>query len=112
MRRRSRAGGEPTKAQRRKTAAHKSDIAPKAARPPSSSTSSRGTRVARLIRERDEAREQQTATSEVLSVITRSKFDLQAVLQGVLDTAARLCRADKSVIFRLEHGVYRFVAAH
>ena len=30
----------------------------------------------------------------------------------MLDSAARLCRADKSVIFRLEHGVYRFVAAH
>ena len=112
MRRRSRAGGEPAKAQRPKTGARKSRIAPKAVRPRSSSAARKETRVARLTRERDEAREQQTATSELLSVITRSKFDLQAVLQGVLDTAARLCRADKSVIFRLEHGVYRFVAAH
>ena len=66
----------------------------------------------RVVRERDEALAQQTATSELLSVISRSTFDLQAILQGVLDTAARLCRAEKSVIFRLEHGVYRFVAAH
>ena len=99
-------------AQAPKAVARERSIASKAVRPPSSSTSTGGTKVAQLIRERDEAREQRTATSELLSVITRSKIDLQAVLQGVLDTAARLCRADKSVIFRLEHGVYRFVAAH
>ena len=112
MRRRSRAGGEPAKAQRRKTVPRKSPVPSKAARPDSSSAAREETKVARLTRERDEALAQRNATSELLSVISRSKFDLQAILQGVLDTAARLCRADKSVIFRLEHGVYRFVAAH
>ena len=112
MRKRSRAGGQPAKAQRRKTAARKSHITPKALHPRSSSAARKETKVARLTRERDEALAQRTATSELLSVINRSKFDLQAILQGVLDSAARLCRADKSVIFRLEHGVYRFVAAH
>ena len=112
MRRRSRAGGGPTKAQRRKTVPRKSPVPSKAARPDSSSAAREETKVARLTRERDEALAQRNATSELLSVISRSKFDLQAILQGVLDTAARLCRADKSVIFRLEHGVYRFVAAH
>jgi two-component system NtrC family sensor kinase len=110
MRRRSRAGGELVKARRRKAATLKRRNAPKAVR--SSSDATHQTEMARVVRERDEALAQQTATSELLSVISRSTFDLQAILQGVLDTAARLCRAEKSVIFRLEHGVYRFVAAH
>jgi two-component system, NtrC family, sensor kinase len=112
MRRRSRAGGESAKVQRRKTGARKRRTVPKAVRPRSLSAARQETKVARLSRERDEALAQQIATSELLSVVSRSKFDLQAILQSVLDTAARLCRADKSVIFRLEHGVYRFVAAH
>jgi len=56
--------------------------------------------------------EQQTATAEVLSVISRSKFELQPILQSVVDTAARLCRADQAVIFRLDRGLYRFAAGH
>ena len=62
MRRRSRAGGEPTKAQRRKTAAQKSRIAPKAVRRRSSSAASQKAEVARLTNELNEARQQQNAT--------------------------------------------------
>jgi GAF domain-containing protein len=62
--------------------------------------------------ELSEALEQQAATSEVLNVISRSKFDLQPILQSVVDTAARLCRADTAVIFKLDQGLYRFAAGY
>jgi signal transduction histidine kinase len=67
---------------------------------------------ARLLSELRESLERQTATSEVLGVISRSKFELQPILQSVVDTAERLCRADQTVIYRLEDGVYHFVAGH
>ncbi len=74
------------------------------------------TRLFNELRERTDALtvalEQQTATAEVLSVMSRSKFDLGPVLQSVVDTAANLCRADQAVIFRLEDGLYRFAAGY
>ena len=66
----------------------------------------------RLLNELRQSLQQQTATSEVLNVISRSKFDLQPILQSVVDTAARLCRADTAVLFRLEQGIYRFAAGY
>ena len=56
--------------------------------------------------------EQQTATAEVLGVISSSKFELQPILQTVVDTAARLCRAEWAVIFRLDNGVYHFAVGY
>jgi GAF domain-containing protein/DNA-binding response OmpR family regulator/HAMP domain-containing protein len=68
---------------------------------------------ARLLSELRQSLEQQTATSEVLGVISRSKFELQPILQSVVDTAARLCHANAAVIFRLEEdGLYRFAAGY
>ena len=69
MKRRSRAGGEPTKAQRRKTVMRKGRIAPKVVR--SSSAAREETEVARLTRELNESLRRQAASAEVIKVISR-----------------------------------------
>jgi len=66
----------------------------------------------RLLRELRDSLQQQTATADVLKVISRSTFDLQAVFDTLIEAAARLCRADKANITRIAGGRIEYVAVH
>lgn len=63
-------------------------------------------------RELTESLEQQTATSEILGVISSSPTDIQPVLDAVAESAARLCDATNAQIYRVEGNVLRLAASH
>jgi GAF domain-containing protein len=119
IKRRSKAGGEQLKGRRRKAPRPKRSNATKAVpRSNSSATTAKKTEVARLTGENNgllselrECLQQGTATAEVLSIISRSTFDLSKVLNTVLELGARLSNADKGVILRAAGNASYYAAA-
>ena len=106
MRQRDKAGGK-ARTQRRKTLA-------KAARRlfRGSPATAKETNLAQVIRERDEALEQQAATGEVLSIVRRSPADAQPVFDAIVQSAARLCGAIFSVVYLYDGHHLRIAATH
>ena len=112
MRLRRTIGRKPAKARLSKTAKPKRSNASNAARRTTSSVADLQNQVSALTRELAEAREQQTATADVLKVISRSTFDLETVLDTLTNSAARLCRAQRSAMRLLRDGLYHHVASY
>jgi len=66
----------------------------------------------RLLNELRESLQQQTATADVLKTISRSTFDLQAVLDTLVDSAGRLCQAGSVALRIAKDGLYHFAASY
>jgi two-component system, NtrC family, sensor kinase len=111
VRQRSKAGGEPVRARRRKAATPKLRTAPKSISDRRLSAAGPQELLDHRTRELNEALRQQTATSEVLRVIRRAPFDLQNVLDTLVQLAVRLCEAKMANIWRPKDGVYHVSAS-
>ena len=109
MRRRNKTGGKEGKTQRPKTL--KRHNAPKTARRRNFSAAGPQEQISALTRELKEALEQQTATSEVLKVISSSPGELEPVFNAMLANATRICEAKFGHLWLFEQ-CFRAVAVH
>jgi two-component system NtrC family sensor kinase len=110
MKRRSKTGGGPIKARHRKMPEPKRRNARKAVARSNLSPTGEDTVVARLGRELRQALEQQTATSEVLQIISLSPGDVEAVFQAMLERAIRICEAKFGALYRFGDNMFHLAA--
>ena len=106
------AAGEAMKKQRSMTTGPKRRNAPKVIRRRGSAAAGPNKKVELLTRERDEALEQQRATSEVLRVISSSATDVQPVFETIARNSVNLCGATYGVVFRFDGEMISVVAHH
>jgi GAF domain-containing protein len=102
MTRRSRGSGKQAKSHRRKAEMPRGGSAP----------TGQESEFARLRRERDESLERETATSQVLRLISKSPGDLELVFRSILENATRICEAKFGALILREGDRFRFVAFH
>ena len=98
------------KTRHRKATKATPSIASISARSGNSSVADLQEKLDRQTRELNEAHEQQAATSEVLEIIGHSTFDLQRVLESLLEKAVRLCAANRGFIYTHDGDSYRLAA--
>ena len=112
MRRRNTKSRRPAKTRHGSTTKTKQNKAPTAGRLTGSIPADLQRQIIALTRELTEAREQQTATSEVLQVISSSPGELEPVFQAMLENATRLCEASYGLMYLCEGDAFRMAALH
>ena len=112
MKKPSRAGGKPAKARPHSALKPRGRNAPKPQSNRRSAADDSESEVAQLKRELHEAVEQQTATAEILRVISSSPGDLQPVFEAILENATRICEAKFGNLWLREGDKFRIVAVY
>src|SRR5580704_7535319 len=112
MKRRGKAGGKAAHLRRPKVAGRKRRAVAKPISKPRAAVAGQQLQLARLKEELSEAREQQSALTEVLRVISSSPGDLEPVFATMLANAVRICDATFGNIYRWHDGALHLVAGH